>query len=36
LEFGGIGVGEEKNISKELAGDGRLPWLECTMLNFLK
>ncbi len=30
LEFVGTGAGDEKNISKELTGDVRLPWLECT------
>lgn len=32
MEFVGIGVGDEKNISKELTGDERPPWVECTKL----
>jgi hypothetical protein len=30
LEFVWAGTGDEKNISKELTGDERLFWLECT------
>lgn len=33
LEFVWVGAGDEKNISKELTGDERLLWLECTKIK---